>query len=343
MENLHSFTLPSNVKQFSQWDFQDAYVSTILTDQLKAYKNDSAKYIWDKVFPLRPVTKPAGKLASIGFQSMRLTTTLRSARGWANKVEFSAKFDDEYRVKQHALYTDVMTRDIDNPDSPFDAKIDSTTMLKWLMDLSKEGSALQAFDTTVMSWYTTALSGTARFDYGTGAVNPLQTIQYYFKKVKEQCGMEPNGMIISYDVANALVYNADILNVFKYTLNSVTWGAPFYSIANMEEVLSRCFRVPVTIASNQKATITTDIDTATLDYLVSKSILLTFNGGLGKYTNWFGYTFTRKWGQKVLTVDYPPVFQAKDNTVAAVIAMDEYDMVIQDKRCGYLLTDVITG
>lgn len=162
----HNFTLPNNAKFYSQTDYQNAYVSEFLTDQLKAYDNKAENYIWTKLFPVRPVKKPKGKLTSLGFQSMKLMETKRSARGSANHVEFGVVNTDEYSVEQHALFADVMTWDIENADSPLDAKRDYTFMLKGIMDLSKENAAIsQAFDSTVMSGYTASLSGTTRFDY----------------------------------------------------------------------------------------------------------------------------------------------------------------------------------
>lgn len=164
----------------------------------------------------------------------------------------------------------------------------------------------------------------------------MKTIQYYVAQIKATCGKEPTDMFISYDVASVLVWNDDILNAFKFTT------VPVFNIPKMQEILSATFKMNVWIVESQKATITTDIETGTLAYLTSKSVLLTYNGGLGLYTNGFGYTFTRKGGQMVLTADYHPTVQIADNKVSMVAAVDEYDMVIQDKKCGYLLTNVIS-
>lgn len=326
------FTTPTGVgAQFSAGDYQNAYKNETLTTMLKSYQNDETKFIWSKIFPVISVKKEKGDIYNIGKQSMRLVETKVAQRGSAHRIEFGVKLDTTWTLEQYALYTDVYKSDVENADSPLDAQRDKTKILSGIAGLRKEYSAYQIFNSSLVT-KNAGLTGTAKFSDASS--DPYVTIEYYISQVKANCGSRANYMVITYDVMSNLINHPKVIERYKYSRP--------VGVNEMMKLLSETFGIEVLIADTQKWNADgTDIDDGTLSFLASGKIFLGYREQQGLYSKGFGFTYTRGAGQQVLVADYPVTDQLKERKNSLVIATDEYDMVVQDVNCGFLIYDVL--
>jgi len=330
------FSLPEGTNLFTAGDFQDAYIPELLQSMLLAYKNDDSKYVWTKIFPIVAVKKAKGKIANLWMQAMAIYTTRKGWKGWANKIEFWVRLDDERVLEEHALYTDIYKTDIENADAPIDAQRDKMFILKGSYDLAKEYACLsQIFDSNVIT-NNVALSGTDRFDSMTSGVSnsdPISTLYAQAKLLKDKCWSWPTEIVLSLDVMVAITNNTKVIDRFKYTTTP--------TIPSLTENLKNALWTQITISEAQKWDGAGDLE-GTLSYLVEKKVFMCYNEAPGLYSKWFGKTFTRRGSQRVLSAAYPLTEQLKNSLDSLVIVQDEYDMHIIDQKCARLITTVIS-
>lgn len=327
-----AFTTPQWIQaQFSAGDYQNAYKNETLTTMLKSYQNDETKFLRNKLFPIISVKKKDGDIYTIGKQAMRLVETKVADRWSAHRIEFGVKLDNTWRLEDYALYTDIYKADLDNADSPLDAQRDKTKILANIAGLRKEYSAYQIFETSLVTknaW----LTGTAKFSDASS--DPYKTIEYYVSEVKKNCGSRANYMVITYDVMSNLLNHPKIVERYKYT--RPVW------VNEMAKLIWETFGIETHVAEAQKWNADgSDIDDGTLSFLATGKIFLGYKEVQGLYSKGFWFTYQRGAGQQVLVADYPVTEQLKERKTSLVIATDEYDMVVQDVNCGYLIYDVL--
>ena len=323
------FSLPMGTQLYSG-DFQDAYIPELLQSMLRAYVNDSNKFVWKKVFPEVAVKKPKGKIANIGMQAMAIYTSRKGWKGGANKIEFGVKLDDEWSLEEHALYTDIYKTDIENADAPVDAQRDKMFILKNSYDLAKEFACIsQIFDAGIIT-NNVGLSAADRFDASTS--DPVAILYAQAKLLKDQCGSRPTQIVVSLDVMVAMTNNQKVIDRFKYTTTP--------TIPTLSEQLKNALGCEIIISEAQKWDGAGELE-GSLSYLVEKKVFMFYNEAPGLYSKGFGKTFTRTGGAKVMSAAYPVTDQLKSSLDSLVIVQDEYDMHIIDQKCARLITTVI--
>lgn len=330
MNKIASFSFPTGVNNFAATDFQDAYVPELLQSILRAYTNDETKYIWKKLFPEVKVNKVKGKIANLGMQAMAIKNTKKAFKGGMNKIEFGVELNDEYVLEEQGLYVDVYKSDIENADSPMDAKRDKMFMLNGIYELSKEYACIsQVFSASVIT-NNVAISASDRFNTSTS--DPVAVLFAQAKLLKDQCGSRPTQIVVTLDVMVAMINNQKVIDRFKYTTTP--------TVPELTQQLKNALGTEITITESQQWDGASGIE-GTLSYLATKSVFMCYNEAPGIYSKGFGKTFTRKGGKKVLSVAYPVSDQVKLSLDSLVAVADEYQMHIVDQKCARLLTSVI--
>ncbi len=290
----------------------DQHVNTPLTQIAVQFKQDTSRFVADKVFPVVPVQKQSdlyyiwnrGDFNRLVMQKRAPST---ESVGGAFRLSTTPYF-----VPVWALHKDIDDQTRANADNVFNQDRDATNYLMGQALLTKEvefannilKTGVWATDVTGVA---SAPSTNQTLIWTDPGSDPIGDIDIAMAKVLGTTGMEPNTFTVGYSVYQALRKHPDIIDRVKYTQNI---GAN-ETVRINESALAYLFGVErflVIRAIQNTAAMSVDTPTAETNAFVSgNDALLSFSPGspstdmpsAGYTFSWTGYLGATQDGTRV--------------------------------------------
>lgn len=272
-------------------DARDLHISRALTNLSMRYKNE--EYIGDQICKRVPVKKQADKIKVYNKNHLRIEQTFIGTGKTPTPVfDWGFAADLNYYAEGYGVKELVTQNEVDNADSPIDAKADTTEALTDLILLDREYRVQAIYrDTAVITDYAT-LTGTARWnDYESGVSDPITNIKTRVAAVRANSGHTPNSIVMDYLIALNLVAHPDVIEMVK--------GHAPVKFTTMLQILSDLFGLKVYIGRAMYNS-ATEGATDVLAAVWGKDVLIAYiNPRISKKVDTLGATFD--WGGRKTT------------------------------------------
>jgi len=202
--------------------FGTLHIERNLTNFSQRYTN--AAFINERLFPQVMVQFEADKYLEYDLANFNLYETLRANGSEAAQVDWGFS-ESNYFAEEHSLRDIVTDRDRANADKPLTIDIDTLELVTDGVMLKKEYKAAQIAREVAnyVNGNTSALSGGSQWDQYTTS-DPLVQIKAIQLAVFQASRKYANVLVLPYEVALALAYHPDILELVKYTNSGLLQG-----------------------------------------------------------------------------------------------------------------------
>lgn len=186
------------------------HIDAALTNFSQEYASQRAEFIAEQVAPPLLVQKQTDKYWIHGGESFDLSEVNRAPGTQYGEVTW-AKSSDSYSAQGYGLSSFVTPEDLKNADPQIDPGQDAARIIVDQLMLAYEVRvAAMAFSGSVFT-QTAALAAADRWNAATS--DPLHDVQDAKAAVRAKIGVEPNTMVIGYDVWRALQENAGVRKI----------------------------------------------------------------------------------------------------------------------------------
>lgn len=256
---------------------ENVHVDAILTNISIKYSN--AAYVGLKMIPVVQVKKKSDiyYIYNSKADRFRIPNTLRAPKTESKTVDWKTT-TDTYNCKEHALNDLIDDIERDNVDKPINLEVDTVEFLTDIIELAQEKRTVDLLTGASMTHNTTI---TVKWeDYANST--PITDIEAGKQDIHSRIFRNPNKLLLSKQVYDALVHHPDILDRIKYSQKGVVTADLMASVFGVDEV------VVGEAGYNTKK----EGQTAVYDYLWGKYALLAYvepKPGIKKFS--LGYTF----------------------------------------------------
>ena len=188
------------------------HINKALTNISVMYKN--AEFIGEELLQNVPVKKESD-IYYVWNRDFRIEDTLRQIKSPANMVTWGVS-TASYVMNEYALADVVTDREIDNADSPFRLKADTTEFLTEKILLDKEKRIADLMFTTGTWGNNASLDTASAWIYNTTTSAPIQNMLSATGLILRESGKMPNTGILGWEVFEALKENPNIYNRIQY-------------------------------------------------------------------------------------------------------------------------------
>lgn len=305
-----------------------ALVDKLLTNASIGYVPEG--YISEMILPLLNVVQSSGKLGKYGNDHLRIVPTIMGGRGGAKRLDVTTRSSLTYFIESHGL-TDLVTKeDYRNVEDPFDAEKDSTMSLTTVLWLGKEKALADTLRNTSIITQNTTLSGTSQFNDYTNS-DPIGVAVTAKNTIRNACGKAPDTVIADWQVAEVLRYHPKILRNLGYADNRAG------SLTNDELAKAlgmRRFLVADVVYNSAK-----EGQADSLSPVWGKDMIFAVAPEKAtKMQKSLGYRLQIS-GEGPRKVYKEAKFNPPGST--EILVQDEYDMLLAEAACAYLVVDAI--
>lgn len=188
------------------------HINKALTNISVQYKN--SEFIGEQLLQNVPVKKETD-LYYIWERDFRIEDTIRANKAPANMVTWGVS-TGSYVMNQYSLADIVTDRDMDNADSPFRLKADTTEFLTEKIQLDKEKRIADLIFTTGTWANNASLDTASAWIYNTTTSAPIQNVLSVTGVILRESGKMPNTGVFGWEVFEALKENPNIYNRIQY-------------------------------------------------------------------------------------------------------------------------------
>lgn len=210
----------------------EVHVVRALTNVSVAYMQSASDFVSQVVFPTVPVSFQSDKYFVFDSSDFRRDTAKPRAPGTESA---GGGFDidtDTYSCEIYALHKDVADQIRSNADDGIDLDRSSSEFVMQQLMIQKEVQWMSSYFTTSV-WTTDKVGGTDFTAWDDSSSDPEADIDAGKALIKRTIGMEPNTLVVSYEVHQALKRHPLVTERFKHTSSA--------SITS--EILARFFEV----------------------------------------------------------------------------------------------------
>ena len=286
--------------------------------------------IADTLLPSLKFAQYTGKLGSYGKSHLRIENTVVGGKGKYRQVESIVRQTSGFEIEGHGLSGMVTKYDYKNVIDPFDAEKDETMGISTILLLEKEKGLADSLGSTSVMTQNTTLVGPSQFsDYANSSVSSV--VNAGKKAVRDGSGAVANIAIMDYAVAEVLRYHPELLDMlgFKYAKPG--------GLTN--EDLAKAFGVETVLVPNAMYNSAKEGQAAVMASVWGKNVVLAYiPKAAAKYQLSLGYNI-RLDGGSPRQVFKQSLFNPPGST--EILVEDEYDLVLSDVTCGYLIKDAI--
>ena len=194
----------------------DVHVDAILSNISVAFLQQEVSFIAGRVFPLVPVEKQSDKFFTYTKADWFRDEAKKRAAGSESAGSGYGISTDNYFCDKFALHKDVDDDTVANSDRPLDPYGDATRFITLLCLLRREIQWAADFFTPGV--WTTDKVGTTDFtkwsDYA--ASDPITDIEAAKESILGITGVEPNKLVLGYQVWRILKNHPDIVDRYKH-------------------------------------------------------------------------------------------------------------------------------
>jgi len=272
-----------------QPSINSVHVDAILTNISVAYLQNQDNFIADKVFPVIPVDKKSDKFFTYTKNDWFRDEAQRRAGGTESAGGGYGLSTGSYSADVFAFHKDVDDQTLYNSDSPLNPLREATEFVTRRLMLRKEiqwntdffAGSIWANDYDGVSGSPTTNEVKQWSDYA--ASDPIDDIEDAKAGILSTTGMEPNTLVLGYDVFRALKNHPDIVDRIKYTSSQTVTA----------DMLAAMFDVPRVIISKAVKATNNEGATAAYSFTSGKKALLCYVAPTpGLLTPSAGYSFS---------------------------------------------------
>ena len=272
-----------------QPNINSVHVDAILTNISVAYLQNQDNFIADKVFPVIPVDKKSDKFFTYTKNDWFRDEAQRRAGGTESAGGGYGLSTDNYSADVFAFHKDLDDQTLANADAPLNPLREATEFVTRRLLLRKEiqwnsdffaggiwgndydGVAGAPSSNEVKQWS----------DYA--ASDPIDDIEDAKAGILSTTGMEPNTLVLGYDVFRALKNHPDIVDRIKYTSAQTVTA----------DMLAAMFDIPRVIVSKGVKATNNEGATGAYSFTSGKKALLAYVAPTpGLLTPSAGYSFS---------------------------------------------------
>jgi hypothetical protein len=209
---------------------QPTFIDQYLTNVSNAWRNDSADFIAEKIFPVVGVNKKTFKVASYSKENLRVpSSSVRTGESKAKRVNLGRSEDTVGPLQEHSLSDFVTKEDQAMTDNPYDALSDSSENILQKMALIDEKDLATTLSDTAIVTQNTTKSGTGQWsDYSNS--NPFNDIKTGCIAMKASALKVPNTFFTSWEAWIQMVDHPDFLDRIKWSQTGVMTDSDFLKL-----------------------------------------------------------------------------------------------------------------
>ena len=287
-------------------------------------------YISEMILPELRVKQRSGQIGKYGNGHLRIVSSLVTGKSEYPMVDAVTRSSDNYKVESHALKSLVTSEDKDNVERPFDAEQDEVIALTTLLWLEKEKALADSLgDTAVLTNNVTLAGGDQWSAYTTS--DPCQDLKDGRIAVRGNCGFAPNMASMDWDVAETLRFHPNLLDKLGYKDNRPG--------GLNDQELARAINVKRVNIAEVVYNTSKQGQADSIAPVWGKNLIL-------HHTPERANLRQKSLGYRVQLISRKPrqVFKSfPDEPVGStkVMVLDDYDQVLVDVGCAYLIKDCI--
>ena len=264
----------------SQPTKSDVHIDAPLTNVSVAYIQDANGFIASKVFPVVRVDKQTNKYFIFDKNAFLRDDVQRRAPGAKSMGSGYTVSSSSYDCDVYALHKKLDNQTVANTDASLgDPREAAAVWVTQQMLQRMERQFVTDFFTTSV-WATDSTPSNLWSNYTTS--DPISDVEGGKETILKNTGMEPNTLVLGYQVYRQLKHHPDIVDRFKYTSAQSITPDMLGAIFDVERVL---------VAKAIKAT-NVENETGAYDFTFGKNALLCYSApSPGLRTPTAGYTF----------------------------------------------------
>ncbi len=323
--------------------FSDVHIQAALTQISVAFIQDESHYIADKVFPIVPVVHQADKYFIwnkgdfFRDQAQLRADATESAGGGFNLTT------QAYSANVWAIHKDVGDQTRRNADPAVDIDVATT---KWCMEQLLIRRDVLFASTFMAAVWGTNITGVASGPSNTQTIywnddangDPFSDIATGQTTILQNTGYEPNVLVLSWPVYQALRKHPLVIDRIKYT-------QPAFSGNITPDLLAQAFDIEEILVSKAVYNTAAEGQTDSMAFIVGKHALLCYRApaaGLwqpsaGYIWSWQGFTGLNNIGVRVLQIPMPWLGASMVRTEAEMA----FDMTTVSTSLGYFFSGIV--
>lgn len=305
-----------------------AVVDKLLTGVSSAYVPKG--FICEEILPQIKSKQYTGLLGKYGTNHLRIENSVKGGRGKYRQVETITRTTTSYVIEGHGLEGFVSKEDYANVYEPFDAERDETLGLSTILWLEKEKALADTLRNASIITQGTALSGTSQFnDFGNS--DPIGVFATARQTILNAVGMMPNLAIMDIQVWNQLRFHPHMLDALGYK-----WQRPG---GLTEDEMAKAMGVDQVLFGTARYEGAKEGQASSFSSIWGKDIIFAIAPDKPQIMQKsIGYLVTPD-GSQPRKVYKQSNFNPPGST--AILVEDEYDMLISDAACGYLVAAAV--
>ncbi len=198
----------------------NVHIDEVLTQISVGYPNEGL--VADQLFPPVTVRKQSDKYHVFGREGWLPEDDVRAPGTEANEIPGMSISLDTYYANEHALQVAVTDEERENADAPLSPDRDGTELVTSKIWMGRE-LVMKNMVTTPANYATglsTTLTGTAQWsDYVNS--NPIADVRVGRRAINAQIFMDPNTMVVPYQVMSILEDHPDFIERIKYSERAI--------------------------------------------------------------------------------------------------------------------------
>ncbi|HEU0164708.1 MAG TPA: major capsid protein [Thermomicrobiales bacterium] len=214
---------------------QARVIDPVLTSVAQGYKH--ADRVGSVLFPRVDVTARGGKILEFGREGFRLYASRRAPGAPTLHVPFAYEGKD-FNLAQDALNSSVPRELLDDarrvPGVDMGTRAVSTCMFALTLTLEAEQAKLATTPGNFDLNHRLILTGEDRWSAPDS--NPVADIKDAKEKVRRSVGVDPNRMVVSKPIFNALKMHPKIVDRFKYTSSDSITAAMLANLFDLDMI-----------------------------------------------------------------------------------------------------------
>lgn len=319
--------------------YSQAFISKPLTNFSLGYFNDPKEFIATRIFPIFNVWEnvKTGKVWSSGKGALRIVDTARATYGAYNEKNLTVELNNAFTLEDYGLTWDIFEEDVRFQDKPIlDIKMDTVQDLTSSLMLDMEKKMADVLTNPSIMTQNLQLSGADQRDEYTTS-DPFSDIRVAVSTIKEKSGKIANTLILWWNVMQTLMDHPMLINRFP--------GSAVITQDMVAAKLGAMFGIQnVLVWSAQHNDTNLWASSEPLSFIWSNVCIVAYiEQTPNRKTRTLGRTFSSKGSWNVY--DVPASQLGKDamkrKQVSMAMVNMEYDQVLIDAECGYLIYDVL--
>jgi hypothetical protein len=305
-----------------------AIVDKLLTGVSSAYVPKG--FICEEVLPTVQYKQYSGLLGKYGTNYLRVENSVKGGRGKYRQVETRVYSTTSFLIEGHGLEGFVSKEDYANVEEPFDAERDETMGVSTMLWLEKELNLANALGSTSVLTQNTTLSGGSQFsDFANS--DPIGVCAVARQTILNASGMMPNLAIMDVQVWNQLRFHPQMLDALGFK-----WARPG---GLTQDEVAQALGVDKVLYGSARYDSSKEGQTQNFTSVWGKNIVFAVAPDKPEIMQKsIGY-LVRPTGSQPRKVYKQSNFNPPGST--AILVEDEYDMLISDVTCGYLIANAI--